>query len=66
MNQKARYISFGGRTMRMPLLISDKGYGIGITAEHSVICCTIPTYGNYVYTDGTDQIDYYFIYGGGQ
>ena len=64
MNQKARYISFGGRTMRMPLLISDKGYGIGITAEHSVICCTIPTYGNYVYTDGTDQIDYYFIYGG--
>ena len=45
-------------------VIFDKGYGIGITAEHSVICCTIPTYGNYVYTDGTDQIDYYFIYGG--
>lgn len=33
MNQKARYISFGGRNLRMPLLVSDCGYGLGIAAE---------------------------------
>ncbi len=66
MNQKARYISFGGRSLRMPLLISDSGYGLGIAAEQAAICCTIPTYGKYVYTDGTGRIDYYFIFGGDQ
>ena len=64
MNQKARYISFGGRNLKMPLLLSDNGYGIGVAAERNVICCTVPTYGKYVYTDGADQIDYYFMYGG--
>ncbi len=64
MNQKARYISFGGRNLRMPLLVSDCGYGLGIAAEKNVICCTIPTYGKYVYTDGSEQIDYYFLCGG--
>ena len=50
--------------MRMPLLLSDRGYGIGFAAEQTVICCMISMYGNYLYTDGTDQIDYYFLYGG--
>lgn len=63
-NRKARYINFGGKKMRMPLLISDRGYGIGVAAEQTVICCMISMYGNYLYTDGTDQIDYYFLYGG--
>ena len=64
MNQKARYISFGGGKMRMPLLLSEYGYGIGTAAERTVMCCMVPMYGNYVYTDGADQIDYYFLYGG--
>lgn len=64
MNQKARYISIDGKKLRMPLLISENGYGIGIAAENDVICCDIPMYGPYVYTEKKEQIDYYFLYGG--
>lgn len=63
MNQKARYISFGQKQMRMPLVVSEKGYGLGIAAESSVMCCDIPVYGPYIYTEGVNQIDYYFMYG---
>lgn len=62
-NQKARYISFGGKKMRMPLIVSRNGYGIGVAAEQTAMCCTIPMYGNYLYTEGGGQIDYYFLYG---
>ena len=61
---KARYISFGGKPMRMPLILSDKGYGIGVAAEKTALFCNVSMYGQYVYTDVTDQIDYYFLYGG--
>lgn len=64
MNHKARYISFGGRKLRMPLLLSEYGYGIGVAAEKTVMCCMIPMYGTYLYTEGKAQIDYYFLYGG--
>lgn len=64
MNQKARYISFGKKPLRMPLLVSDAGYGIGVAAENTVLCCNIPVYGQYYYTEGMKQSDYYFIYGG--
>lgn len=64
MNHKARYISFGGKKLRMPLLVSAYGYGIGIAAEEAVMCCMIPMYGTYLYTEGKAQIDYYFLYGG--
>ncbi|MDO5521618.1 MAG: DUF4968 domain-containing protein [bacterium] len=63
-NQKARYISFGGKQLRMPLLLSSNGYGLGVATEGTVMCCDIPMYGPYLYTEGTEQIDYYFIYGG--
>ncbi len=63
MNQKARYISFGGKKLRMPLLVSEYGYGIGSAAGTTVMCCAIPMYGTYLYTEGADQIDYYFLYG---
>ncbi len=63
-NKKARYISFGGRKMRMPLLVSSSGYGLGIASESTVMCCMVPSYGNYVYTQGSAWIDYYFLYGG--
>ncbi len=63
MNNKARYISFGGMKMRMPLVFSDRGYGIGVAGEQTVMCCAIPMYGMYLYADGKDEVDYYFIYG---
>ena len=63
-NHKARYISFGGLPLRMPLLVSDRGYGIGIAGPRTVLCCAVPSYGNYIYMDGTSQIDYYFLFGG--
>ena len=63
-DQKARYISFGGKKLRMPLVVSELGYGIGIAAENTVMCCAIPMYGPYLYTEGSGQIDYYFFFGG--
>ena len=48
----------------MPLLVSEYGYGIGVSAEKTVMCCDIPMYGPYVYTEGAKQIDYYFLFGG--
>ncbi|HIS25341.1 MAG TPA: DUF4968 domain-containing protein [Candidatus Pullilachnospira intestinigallinarum] len=63
-DQKARYISFGGKKLRMPLVVSELGYGIGIAAGNTVMCCDIPMYGPYVYTEGSGQIDYYFFFGG--
>ena len=62
-NNKARYISFGGKIMRMPLIVSEYGYGLGIASEETVMCCAVPLYGTYLYTEGPGQIDYYFIYG---
>ena len=63
-NHKARYVSFGSLPLRMPLLVSDRGYGIGIAGPRTVLCCAVPSYGNYIYMDGTSQIDYYFLFGG--
>ena len=63
-NSKARYISFGGKIMRMPLVLSEYGYGLGIAADETVMCCNVPVYGTYLYTEGSSCIDYYFIYGG--
>lgn len=60
---KARYISFGGKIMRMPLVVSEYGYGLGIASEETVMCCAVPVYGTYLYTEGSCQIDYYFLYG---
>ena len=64
MNRKARYISFKGKKLRMPLLLSQYGYGIGVAAKQSVACCMISLYGTFLYTDGTEEIDYYYLYGG--
>lgn len=63
MDHKARYISFGGKRLRMPLPVSEYGYGLGIAAEETVLCCNIPMYGTYLYTEGDRQIDYYFLCG---
>ena len=63
-NGKARYISIGGKKKRMPLLLSKKGYGISVSAEHTVAFCGVGMYGQYIYTENETQIDYYVLFGG--
>ncbi len=63
-NGKARYISIGGKKKRMPLLLSKNGYGISVSAEHTVAFCGVGMYGQYIYTENETQIDYYVLFGG--
>ena len=58
----ARYIS-GEDGNTLPLLLSDKGYGILPAAASPVFCCDIPAYGSYIHADSEKQLDYYFIAG---
>ena len=62
---KARYVSQGGKSVRMPLIISGKGYGIAVAGENTVLFCNVASYGNYIYCDKSTQSDYYFILGRG-
>ena len=63
-NGKARYISVGGKKKRMPLLLSQKGYGISVSAESTVSFCGVGIYGQYICTENETQIDYYVLFGG--
>ncbi len=56
----ARYISTGDG---LPFILSDKGYGILPAASGTVVSCDIPAYGSYLYVEGREQQDYYFIAG---
>ena len=60
---KARYISFGGKQARMPLVVSNRGYGIAAAASRTALLCNVRTFGTYLHTAGDGQIDYYFILG---
>lgn len=62
LNGTAVYIS-NGRAGELPFLISDRGYGIVPATDKPVICCDIPVYGSWLYTEGEPQMDYYFISG---
>ena len=59
----ARYISHGADPQEFPFLLSDKGYGILMASDGLTMCCDIPAYGSYLYTECPDQMDYYFIAG---
>lgn len=59
----ARYISHEKHTGELPFLLSDNGYGILIAADGPTMCCNIPAYGSYLYTEHEMQMDYYFITG---
>ena len=59
----ARYISHSGSVDKLPLVVSDKGYGIVMASSNAVLCCDIPTYGTQICADGETQLDYYFIAG---
>ena len=59
----ARYISHTDKTKKLPMVISDKGYGLVIASLAPTFCCTLPTYGSHICTDGADTLDFYFIAG---
>ena len=61
LTNKARYISFGGRQQRLPLVVSNKGYGIATASSRTALFCNIKMYGQYIFIDGDTQSDYYFI-----
>lgn len=63
LRKTARYISHGDNSDDLPLLLSDKEYGIVIASDGPTFCCDIPTYGSYLYTENIKQMDYYFIVG---
>ena len=63
-NGKARYISIGGKKKRMPLLLSQKGYGIAVSAEHTVSFCSVGMYGQYISAEKESRIDYSVLFGG--
>lgn len=60
MNVTAKYISFDSNSERPACLQSENGYRIFVPAGRVVMCCTIPVYGNYLYTEGEVQVDYFF------
>lgn len=59
----ARYISYGENAGKLPLILSDKGYGIVMAVKSPVMCCDIPAYGSYIHGENEEWIDYYFIAG---
>ncbi len=62
LTNRAMYISYGGKRLQLPMVWSDKNYGIAVACETTASCCAIPMYGPYIYMEG-DEIDYYFITG---
>lgn len=62
LRSSAHYISPGAGTGELPFLLSDQGYGILLASSGPAICCDIPVYGSYLYTE-EEAIDYYFIAG---
>ena len=59
----AKYICYGEKSKRFPLVHSSLGYGIAVAADGNVLCCNIPMYGPYISTENMELIDYYFIIG---
>ncbi|MDE6882939.1 MAG: AAA family ATPase [Lachnospiraceae bacterium] len=68
-NPSSQCIAFGqetpaaGSAAPLPILLSERGYGIVLAADSPVICCDLPTYGTYLYAKSEVQMDYYFIAG---
>ena len=58
-----KYICYGEKSKRFPLVHSNRGYGIAVAADSDVLCCNIPMYGPYISTEHMELIDYYFIIG---
>ena len=63
LNRVARYISFGKSRLKAPCVISDKGYGLAISHDFTVLFNSIPTYGAFIALDEAQYFDYYFFTG---
>lgn len=63
LNRVARYISFGKSKLKAPCVISDKGYGLAISHDFTVLFNSIPTYGTFIALDEAQYFDYYFFTG---
>lgn len=63
LNRVARYISFGKSRLKAPCVISDKGYGLAISHDFTVLFNSIPTYGTFIALDEAQYFDYYFFTG---
>ena len=59
MGTAARYISYGEKSQRLPLLRSSKGYELYAASPGKVLCCTVATYGPYLCFEESGIIDYY-------
>lgn len=59
----AKYICYGEKSKKYPCILSNQGYGIVIPADSTVMCCNIPMYGPYLYTEEMEVIDYFFLHG---
>lgn len=62
LKSSARLIAPDASQNRLPLLLSDRGYGIVPACSGKVIFCDIPAYGTYLCEEG-EQADYYVIAG---
>ena len=63
LNRVARYISFGKGRLKAPCVISDKGYGLAISHDSTVLFNSIPTYGAFIALGDAEYFDYYFFTG---
>ena len=63
LNRVARYISFGKSRLKAPCVISDKGYGIAVSHDYTVLFNSIPTYGAFISLSDARYFDYYFFTG---
>ncbi len=59
----ARYISHKSKINKLPMLLSEKGYGVVMASDEPVFCCTIPACGSQLCVENTQVLDYYFING---
>lgn len=58
----ARYVSHGTGNA-LPLLLSDKGYGLLPACSGPAFCCDVATYGSHLCMEDSKQMDCYFIAG---
>lgn len=60
LSRGAHWVGMDNCNGKLPVIISDRGYGITVATDRPVICCDIPAYGSYLMTEGDGQMDYYF------
>ncbi len=60
-NGTARWISQTGG--RLPMVISERGYGVLIASDGPVCGCGISNYGTHLILENTEMLDAYFIVG---